>query len=224
MMYMDANLPNGPRVQARRPLIAPGAIHWRTQARDRLHARFLFKPHDRIQVDLWMDRPWHAHPGGAAPDVQLIVGLYGGTVEFGSLTGNGFDNPSLQHAGFGTFAVNLAVEALQYLFDAHTLVEGALSNTDEDRLPEPERERLAAGRRAFWRRFGLQVVRHGDSLQEYLHGTVGGLRRVSTGLVAGQFPRCVSLACFGTAPDAAEAMLPAPVVQLSGFSSVGSAQ
>lgn len=180
-----------PRVRGAPSLaLAPGARYWQAEAKDRIWVRLLFVPDRKIEVDIWWNRP------GRYPDVQLVFGLYGGPVELGCLTGNGFDTPELHRLGFGTFAVNVAVQALKIGFAPSLLVHGVLSNTAEAQLPADERLRLEANRRAFWRRFGLDVVSRGDPPLDYLQGTVGKLRVVPTGRVAGQFPRCISLSEF----------------------------
>jgi len=170
--------------------LAPGACYWQAQAKDRICVRLLFVPRNKIQVDVWWNRL------GGHPDVQLVFGLYGDAVEFGSLTGNGFNAPAFHRLGFGTFAVNIAIQALKAGFAPWLPVVGILSNTDEIHLPEQERARLEGNRRAFWRRFGLNVITRGDPPQDYLDGRVGGLHVVTAGTVAGEFPRCVSLRDF----------------------------
>ena len=172
--------------------LAPGVMYWQARERDRIVVRLVFAPENRIQVDVW----WNRSEG--RPDVQCVFGLYGGSVEFGSLTGNGFDAPQFHRIGLGTFVVNVAVQALKATCKRSTIVEGVLSNTAEAVLPEQERARLEANRRAFWRRFGLDVQTRGDPPLDYLTGHVGSLRIVPTGLVGGQFPRCVSLRDFAS--------------------------
>lgn len=176
--------------------LAPGAQYWQAQAKDRIWVRLLSTPGRRIEVGIW----WNRACGKA--DVKLVFGLYGDSVELGSLAGNGFDAPAFHRLGFGTFAVNVAVQALQAARPPSTLVHGVLSNTAEADLPLAERLALEANRRAFWRRFGLAVVSRGDPPLDYLRGRVADLRLVSKGLVAGQFPRCVPLGEFvRTRPD-----------------------
>jgi hypothetical protein len=77
-----------------------------------------------------------------------------------------------------------------------------LFNTDEERLPAAERERLQAARRAFWRRFGLDVRTLGDPPMDHLAGRVGSLRLVESGQVAGRFPRCPPLRQFSSVAPA----------------------
>src|SRR5579862_9009261 len=84
-----------------------GVRTWQAHARDHLRARLIVSPRDRIQVDLW----WNNE--SAKSDVQLVFGIYRHSVELGALTGNGFDRPQMHRAGFGTFAVNIAIEALR---------------------------------------------------------------------------------------------------------------
>jgi len=175
---------------------ARGALYWRGQARDELTIRLLVAPRSRVAVDLWWNRR-----GGLA-DVQLVFGIYGDAVEFGLLSGNGFDAPHLHRAGFGTLAVNIGVQALQSVCDPSTGVHGVLSNTAEDSLPTARREPLEAARRAFWRRFGLDVAAHGSPPLDYLRGTVGALRVVPNGMIAGQFPRDLDLQEFVATPPA----------------------
>jgi hypothetical protein len=167
-----------------------GRWAWAAQQRDRLALDLRVVPGNRIEVGLWWNRE------GGRPDVQLIFGLYRHAVELGSLRGNGFDAPAFHHAGFGTLLVNTAVQALQRHCEPPLRVEGVLSNTDELSLPEAQRLRLEEGRRAFWRRFGLQIVARGTPPLDYLSGRIADLRTVTHGQVAGQFERCVPLAQF----------------------------
>jgi hypothetical protein len=186
---MSPNPATGPAAAAPFDL-APGPWHWRVQSHDRLSVRLLIAPERRIAVDLWWNRE------GGAPDIQLAFGLYGSKVELGCLRGNGFDAPGLHRAGFGTLAVNVAIQALQAHCAAQLPVEGVLSNTDEIGLPESQRLPLEESRRAFWRRFGLKVVQRGQPALDYLQGQVGDLHVVRGGLVAGQFSRCPDLKEF----------------------------
>ena len=170
--------------------LLPGNRYWQAQAKDRLWVRFVFVPKSKIEVDIWWNQL------APHPDVQLVFGLYGDAVEFGSLTGNGFNSPAFHRLGFGTFAVNIAIQALKAGFAPSLPVVGVLSNTDEEHLAADERQRLEANRRAFWRRFGLNVIAQGDPPLDYLDGTVGSLHVVTTGSVAGEFSRCISLQDF----------------------------
>jgi hypothetical protein len=193
-MLLDAYSP-----QTRDPLapgvppvkLPAGAAYWRGQAQDELTIRVLLVPRSRIQVDTWWNRR-----GGEA-DVQLVLGLYGDSVEMGALTGNGFDAPHLHQMGFGTLAVNIGVQALQAVCPASLLVHGVLSNIAEEGLPPERQQPLQESRRAFWRRFGLDVIARGSPPLDYLRGNVGGIRLVSHGLLAGQFARSVPLQEFG---------------------------
>ncbi len=192
-MQLDLNVP-----QARTALtptvlplrLAPGAWYWSCRDEDALVARVLLVPRSRIQVDLWWNRQ-----GGDA-DVTLVCGLYGESVEMGALSGNGFDAPRFHRLGFGTLAVNLGLQAVQAVCAPSVLVHGVLSNTAEESLPPERQSALAEGRRAFWRRFGLDVVSRGSPPLDYLRGTVGGLRLVMHGLLAGRFARSVPLDAF----------------------------
>jgi hypothetical protein len=170
--------------------LTPGVRYWHALAQDQIWVRLQFVPASKIEVDIWWNRLCRH------PDVQLIFGLYADSVELGCLTGNGFDAPQLHRLGFGTFAVNIAIQALKACLPRTQRVYGVLSNTAEAQLPAPERARLEANRRAFWRRFGLDVVERGDPPMDYLAGRVGELRIVANGLLAGQFPRCVSVSDF----------------------------
>jgi hypothetical protein len=170
--------------------LAPGSWTWRGQARDRVRVRLQYAPDSRIEVGIW----WNRDDGHA--DIQLIFGIYPGCVELGCLQGNGFNAPGFHQVGFGTMAVNVAVQALRAVCSPEIPVTGVLSNTDEIGLAADECLRLEANRRAFWRRFGLDVVRYGDPQYDYLRGHVGDLHTVDHGQVAGQFTRCVPLAQF----------------------------
>jgi hypothetical protein len=178
-------------------MLEPGVRYWQAQAQDRIRVRLLFVRSAKIEVDIW----WNRDDGNA--DIQLIFGLYAGSVELGSLRGNGFNAPGFHQSGFGTLAVNVAVQALQLACASELRVAGVLSNTDEIDLAEAERLRLEANRRVFWRRFGLDVVRRGTPGFDYLHGRVGDLRPVTHGLVAGQFARFICLDQFECKPKAA---------------------
>jgi hypothetical protein len=149
-----------------------------------------FIPHQKIQVDLW----WNTLIG--APVVTLCFGLYPHSVEFGELLGNGFNHPQFHQKGFGTLAVNTAIQALQMICSPTTRIEGLLSNTEEDGLPAEERNRLAEERRLFWSRFGVRLFAQGPLNDIYLCGTVGTLATLRSGQVAHQFPRFVPLANF----------------------------
>jgi len=175
---------------ARPDALAPGAWFWQAQARDRVWVRLLLVPGSKIDVGIW----WNRLARNA--DVQLVFGLYGDSVELGCLTGNGFDAPGFHRLGFGTFAVNIAVQALQAACPPSVAVAGVLSNTTEAGLALEQRAPLEANRRAFWRRFGLEVVTRGEPPLDYLRGRVGALHVVATGTVAGQFPRCIALREF----------------------------
>jgi hypothetical protein len=179
-----------PRRGAPRAGLAPGARYWHAQAHDRIWVRFVFAPLNRIEVDIWWNRLVRR------PDVQLILGLDENSAELGCLTGNGFDTPGLHRLGFGTFAVNIAVQALKAGFAPSFRVHGVLSNTVEQDLPREERLRLEENRRAFWRRFGLDILQLGEPPLDCLSGSVGRLHIVARGSLAGQFPRCVSLGDF----------------------------
>lgn len=171
--------------------LAPGASYWRSLDHEEITIRLLLVPRSRIQVDLWWDRR-----GGEA-DVQLVVALYGESVEFGSLTGNGFDAPRFHQQGFGTMVVNVGIQAVQTICAPSVAVHGVLSNTVEERLPTEQQRVLAQARRAFWQRFGLAVVPRGTPPLDYLQGRVGGLQMVTHGLLAGRFARSVPLDAFG---------------------------
>lgn len=170
--------------------LVPGVWLWQAQQQDRLRVRLQYLSGVKIEVGIW----WNREDGTA--DVRLIFGLYTSSVELGSLVGNGFDAPGFHRAGFGTLAVNVAVQALQATCSPGLPVQGVLSNTDEFGLPEAERQRLEANRRAFWRRFGLNVVRRGTPELDYLQGRVSDMHTVPQGLVAAQFTRCIPLAEF----------------------------
>jgi len=170
--------------------LAPGAQYWYAQAKDRIWVRLVFVPENKIEVDIWWNRI------ARHPDVQLVFGLYRDCVEFGSLTGNGFNAPEFHRLGFGTFAVNIAIQALKVGFEPGLPVLGVLSNTDEERLAPAQRLPLEESRRAFWRRFGLEVVTRGDPPLDYLEGRIGNLHVVTAGMLAGEFPRCISLRDF----------------------------
>jgi len=170
--------------------LAPGSHYWHAQAQDRVWVRLQFIPQRKIEVDICWNRL------GQRPDVQLLFGLYNDFVELGCLTGNGFDTPHLQGIGFGTFAVNIAVQALKACYPPSFKVQGLLSNTAEAGLEPAQRLALEANRRAFWRRFGLGVITREVPPLDFLAGQVGHLQVVATGLLAGQFPRCIPLSEF----------------------------
>ncbi len=197
-------------------LLTPGFRYWQRRAHNRIGIRLGFIPANRIEVCIWWNRSSGiggiagevgtgsevgagANPEAAAaqsPDVQLIFGLYEESVELGMLTGNGFDAPGFHRQGFGTLLVNTAVQALQSVCPEPMLVHGLLSNTAESALTAERRRELEANRRAFWRRFGLDVLTLGDPPLDYLRGRVGGLKVVAGGSVAGEFPRLVPLEEF----------------------------
>ena len=171
--------------------LAPGASYWRATVEEEITIRLLLVPRSRVQVDLWWDRR------GGESDVQLVIALYADSVELGSLTGNGFDAPRFHQMGFGTMVVNVGIQALQAICADPICVHGVLSNTAEEPLPADQQATLMQSRRAFWRRFGLDVVERGSPPLDYLLGTVGALRLVTHGLLQGQFARSVPLDAFG---------------------------
>jgi hypothetical protein len=178
------------------PALRPGQYFWGALAKDRLWVSLIFIPDQKIQVDLWFNTLI------GAPVVTLCFGLYPHSVEFGELLGNGFDRPQFHQKGFGTLAVNTAIQALQLICSPNTRIEGLLSNTEEDKLPAEERNRLAGERRIFWSRFGVRLIAQGPLDDIYLCGTVGALATLRSGQVAHQFPRFVPLARFSrTRPE-----------------------
>jgi len=192
-MLLDTHFPRAPTELAPAVLplrLAPGAAYWRSRAQDELTVRLLLVPRSRIQVDLWWNRR-----GGEA-DVQLVIALYGDSVEMGALTGNGFNAPRFHRLGFGTLAVNVGIQAVQALCAPSVMVHGVLFNTAEESLPQVQQLCLAKDRREFWRRFGFDVVARGSPPLDYLRGTVGGLQQVMHGRLAGQFARSVPLDAF----------------------------
>lgn len=173
--------------------LLPGQYYWGARARERLLLGLVFVPEQRIEVDLW----WHRLNG--APEIRLCFGLYPQSVEFGELSGNGFDHPQFHHRGFGTLVVNTAIQALQASCAPATPIEGALSNLAEQRLAPEERGLLAQQRRDFWRRFGAEFYALEGSEELHLCGSVGALVILRDGMVAGQFPRFVPLTAFSRA-------------------------
>jgi hypothetical protein len=180
------------------PDLKPGEYFWGARAKDRLWVRLIFVPDQKIQVDLW----WNTLIG--PPVITLSFGLYPDSVEFGELLGNGFNCPQFHQKGFGTLAVNTAIQALHLICSPATRIEGLLSNTEEEVLPTEERKRLAEERRLFWSRFGVGLIAQGPLNDIYLCGTVGTLATLRKGQVAHQFPRFVPLASFSrTRPELA---------------------
>ena len=170
---------------------ASGTWYWDKAADGaRLIVRLIWNPGDRIEVGIFCDRL------AGHGDVQLIFGLYRNSVELGSLRGNGFNAPQRHQAGFGTLAVNVAIQALKVACNPRMPIDGVLSNTDEFGLPADRRAVLDEQRRGFWRRFGLDVVSSADAGMDYLHGRVEHLVTVNHGLVAGRFTRCPGLDAF----------------------------
>lgn len=167
----------------------PGHYSWQHSAHDHARVRVSLDPQDKIEVSVW----WNNRLPQA--DIILWVPLHINSVEFGDLTGNQYGTP-LHRKGLGTFAVNLAVQVLQKTREPTTRVKGILSNPNDNRLPPAVREGLAEDRRRFWSRFGLSIVPAPADRYEGLTGTVGSLRCVTAGHVAGQFPRYVPLAEF----------------------------
>jgi hypothetical protein len=165
-------------------------LRWFGGRGDRLAIRFCFRPKEKLDIGLW----WNSE--ARQPDVRLICGLYPDWVEFGSLLGNGFDQPALQGRGFGTLAVNLAVEGLQALCPAQMRAEGLLSNVAEHDLDGAQRRQLESNRRAFWQRFGFRAERDDAEQFEYIVARVGDLRRADRGTVGGVFARSLSLRDF----------------------------
>ena len=175
------------------PGLPPGRYFWGAHAKDRLWVSLNFVPHQKMQVDMW----WNSFV--CAPVVTLCFGLYPHSVEFGELLGNGFNHPQFHQKGFGSLAVNTAVQALQSVCSPATRIEGLLSNTEEDGLPTGDKNRLAKERRFFWSRFGVGLIPQGPLNDIYLCGTVGALTPLRDGQVADQFPRFVPLESFSPA-------------------------
>jgi hypothetical protein len=170
--------------------LLPGTYYWGARARARLLLAVVFVPEQKIEVDLW----WNTLTG--PPEIKLCLGLYPHSVEFGELSGNGFDHPQFHHRGFGTLVVNTAIQALQSSCAPATPIEGLLSNLEEQRLPPEQRAKLAQERRAFWGRFGVDFYAPEAAEELNMCGTVGALVTCGGGKVAGQFPRLVPLAAF----------------------------
>lgn len=176
--------------------LLPGKHYWGARARERLLLGIAFVPQRKLEVDLW----WNRLTG--LPEIRLCLGLYPHSVEFGELSGNGFNHPQFHQRGFGTLVVNTAIQALQTICEPGTAIEGVLSNTDEQRLAPEQRSRLAEDRRVFWSRFGVRFYAQGSADELHLCGSVGVLRTLRTGLIAEQFPRFVPLTAFArTKPE-----------------------
>ncbi|MBV8501868.1 MAG: hypothetical protein JO006_09125 [Paucibacter sp.] len=170
------------------PLLRPGAYRWERLEDPYCRINLLFVPDQVLEVAI------ACHPTGRH-DIRLSFGLCHQAVEFGELVGNGFDRPALHRKGFGTLAVNVAIQALRMTCPPSAPVEGFLSNVDEDVLPLEERQRLAVNRRAFWRRFGVSVITDRMGMDR-LDGTVGQLRLVESGAIEGLGSRIVPLSAF----------------------------
>lgn len=164
----------------------PGTYTWEHNARDCVRVRLLLEPLRKLDVAVW----WNSRL--AQSSLLLWVPLHSESVEFGDLTGNQYGTP-LHRIGLGTFAVNVAIQVLRATYDPSTRVRGILSNPNDDSLTTELRARLAESRRAFWSRFGLSIS---PGHYEKLVGTVGALNPVTSGFVAGQFPRYLSLSEF----------------------------
>jgi hypothetical protein len=143
--------------------------------RERLLLGIVFVPEQKIEVDLW----WNTSTG--PPEVKLCLGLYPHAVEFGELSGNGFDHPQFHHRGFATLVVNTAIQALKSSCAPATPIEGVLSNLAEQRLAREQRDRLAPERRAFWSRFGVGFSLSEAPQELNLCGTVGALQTLRGG-------------------------------------------
>jgi hypothetical protein len=170
--------------------LLPGKYYWGARVREQLLLEITFVPEQKIEVDLW----WNTMTG--PPEIKLCLGLYPHSVEFGELSGNGFDHPQFHHRGFGTLVVNTAIQALQSSCVPATPIEGVLANLEEQRLSPEQRSRLAEERRVFWSRFGVGFYAPGAPDELNLCGTVGALVTLRCGNVAEQFPRFVPLAAF----------------------------
>lgn len=165
----------------------PGTYFWRAQAKDSIVVRVIFAPNCKIEVGIWWNN------ASKFPDVRLYVGLYKNSVEFGELTGSGFDSP-LHQKGFGTLAVNTAIQVLQQVYPSGFRVEGTLLYTQESDLNEERQQELANLRRAFWTKFGLKTILAGiDNTQIFMRGVIGKLNTQQTGIIYHQFPRFVPL-------------------------------
>lgn len=170
------------------PALQPGQYVWQHAGPPWIRICLLFVPSQVLEVKIAVQR-------AQGYDIRLSFGMCHDTVEFGELVGNGFDRPDLHRKGFGTLAVNIALQAIRSICPPAMRIEGLLSNVDEVGLPLAERNRLAANRRAFWRRFGVSVITNRQG-EDHLDGAVGDLRIVRGGTVGGLGARVVPLSAF----------------------------
>jgi len=168
--------------------LRPGQYVWEHAVPPSIRIHLLFVPRQVLEVRIAIQR-------ALGHDIRLSFGLCHDTVEFGELVGNGFDQPALHRKGFGTLAVNVALQAIQSICPPTMRIEGVLSNVDEAHLPMGERQRLAESRRAFWRRFGVSVIESQEG-EDRLDGAVGDLRMVRNGTVGSLDARFVPLSAF----------------------------
>jgi len=168
--------------------LRPGQYVWEHSGTPPIRIHLLFVPCQVVEVRIAVHR-------AQGHDIRLSFGLCHDTVEFGELVGNGFDRPALHRKGYGTLAVNVALQAIQSICPPCTRIKGVLSNVDEAHLPLDQRHTLAENRRAFWRRFGVSVITNWEGA-DHLDGAVGDLRIVPGGTVGSLDGRVVPLSEF----------------------------
>lgn len=115
----------------------------------------------------------------AQPKVKLQIDVLTNGVIFRDLTGNGIQNGT-NRKGFGTFAVNTAIQLLKRHCTSNLSISGHIFHTEDGSRSEIE-QAIIDGRRRFWSRFG--PIAQGDTIS----GTIKNLELYQAGLVVGEF-------------------------------------
>ena len=170
-------------------MTAATTLVWSPHGGSDLRVELKHTPEMHADVRVWLDGHGRAEP------VLLTVDSRSDYVAFRDLVCNGFGSEK-QGIGLGTLAVNTAIQALKRYYPANAPVRGYLSNPPEDRLPRDHRVNLEEARRAFWRRFGMEIAAGDAEGKEYIVSTVGQLTCIERGTVAGLYPRYVPLEDF----------------------------
>lgn len=138
----------------------------------------------------------------AKPRVTLLLDLYAGRVRVTDLRSNGFQS-GLQNGGYGTLAVNIALQSLRryYCLDPgvpdsthNPTLSGSVSSTG-DPDEEPHRSECWQRRNHFWSRFGFKL--NDPSVSDTgMQASLADLHEIVSGTTANGTPRWVSIELF----------------------------
>lgn len=91
--------------------------------------------------------------------------------------------------GLGALAVNTAIQFLKAIYPPTATIRGHVFDAKDFELPEDDRPKRQADRKAFWRTFGFNVAPSDARGDEHLCGGVGDLKVVTIGNTLGAHPR-----------------------------------